>query len=228
MNSRTLEPEWFNTYWPPFRQHAHELLAWGYEDTRRKIEQNYEEEDITGFIAEAIQERLMAPDCPRWCEHYTLKENNPVPGKGLTGKHRKVPDFIFEYTVPPRPEYIFEAKRLRADKNSREGYYFHQGLARFLRGEYASKYLEAAMIGYMQCDTQEEWIDRLKQYLNKDAKKKTCKLRLKAPPRDEQVSHSIPKEWVSEHIRDTEDGIAVYHIIFDCCSSGEAFSNGND
>src|SRR5947209_8149388 len=170
MNSKTHDPVWFNTYWPPFRQHVHELLAWGYEDARSRITQDHEEEDMTGFIAEAIQERLIASDCPRWCEHYALKENNPVPGKGRTGKRRKVPDFIFELTVPPRPEYIFEAKRLRSNSSFREGYYFHKGLARFLHEEYASKYLEAGMIGYMQCDTSEEWIGRLKKYLEHDAK----------------------------------------------------------
>src|SRR5207249_8397156 len=134
----------FNTYWPLFREHVHELLAWGYEDARDKIGQNHEEEEITGFIAEAIQERLSAPDCPDWCGQYALKEDNPVPGRGLTGKRRKVPDFIFELTLPPRPLYIFEAKRLRQHKDFREGYYFgSKGLERFLRGEYASNYLEA-------------------------------------------------------------------------------------
>lgn len=160
----------------------------------------------------------MDSECPRWCEHYALKENNPVPGQGRTGRHRKVPDFIFEFTVPPRPEYIFEAKRLRKNKNFREGYYFGKGLERFLCGEYASRYLEAGMIGYIQCDTADDWVGRLKRHLNKDAEKKECKLRLKSLPQDEQIIDAIPKEWVSKHMRDVGNEIAIYHILLNCCS----------
>lgn len=218
MSSKTQEPVWFNTYWPPFRQHVHELLAWGYEDARSRITADHEEEEITGFIAEAIQKRLIASDCPRWCEHYALKENNPVPGKGRTGKRRKVPDFIFELTVPPRPEYIFEAKRLRQDSSFREGYYFHKGLVRFLREEYASKYLEAGMIGYIQCDTSDEWVGRLKQYLKHDAEHES-KFGLKSSPRDTQVLQAIPQEWISEHLRQTGNEIIIYHVLLNCQSS---------
>ena len=88
MGSTTHDPAWFHEYWLPFRRHVHELLAWGYEDAKSRITHNHEEEEITGFITEAIQNRLVTADCPRWCERYALKENNPVPGKGLTGKRR--------------------------------------------------------------------------------------------------------------------------------------------
>jgi hypothetical protein len=215
MEGKTHDPVWFQEYWPSFRQHVHELLAWGYEDAKSRITQNHEEEEITGFITEAIQNRLVTLDCPRWCEHYALKENNPVPGKGLTGKRRKVPDFIFELTVPPRPEYIFEAKRLRIESSFREGYYFHKGLARFLREEYASRYLEAGMLGYLQCDTPNEWIERLKSYLQHDAEH-DGKLHLKLPPHDVKVFPAFIQEWVSQHTRPTGNDIAIYHILFNC------------
>src|SRR5260370_34490155 len=186
LNPHYLDDKWSDRYWPEFRLHVHKLIAWGYEDARSRIRQDHEEEEITGFIAEAIQKRLSFPSCPRWCQRYTLKEDNPVPGKGLTGKRRKVPDFIVELTVPPRPEYIFEAKRLRTESSFREGYYFQKGLARFLREEYASRYLEAGMIGYMQCDTSNEWIERLKRYLQHDAEH-DGKLNVKLSPYDVQV-----------------------------------------
>jgi hypothetical protein len=211
----TLDPIWFHEYWPPFREQIHELLAWGYEDAKGWIRHNHEEEEITGFITEAIQNRLATAGCPVWCEHYAVKENNPVSGKGLTGKRRKVPDFIFELTSPPRPEYILEAKRLRAESQFREGYYFHKGLARFLREEYASRYLEAGMIGYIQCDTSDEWGERLKDYLKHDAEHDD-KLKLKSPPYDIQVFPTISQEWVSEHTRPTGNDIAIYHILLNC------------
>jgi hypothetical protein len=214
MENQTHDPVWFQEYWPPFRQHVHELLAWGYEDAKSNITPNHEEEEITGLITEAIQNRLVTSDCPRWCERYALKENNPVPGKGLTGKRRKVPDFLFELTVPPRPEYILEAKRLRIESSFREGYYFHKGLARFLREEYASRYLEAGMIGYMQCDTSDEWIERLKRYLRHDGK-----LNMKLVPYDVQVFPAFLQEWVSEHTRPTGNDIAIYHILLNCQSN---------
>lgn len=227
MNSITQDQEWFNMYWPAFRRHVHELLAWGYEDARRRIGADHKEETITGFIAEAIQERLEATDCPRWCEQYALKENNPVPGAGLTGKDRKVPDFIFEHTVPPRPQYIFEAKRLRPDRKYREAYYFNSGLKRFLTEKYASKYREAGMICYIQCDTRDKWIHRLKEYLNKDQANGNDELRLRSPLRDEQISQAITNEWVSEHVRDGGHEIAIYHITFDCCSSEDVLTDDN-
>jgi len=220
LNPHYLDDKWSDRYWPEFRLHVHKLIAWGYEDARSRIRQDHEEEEITGFIAEAIQKRLSFPSCPRWCQRYTLKEDNPVPGKGLTGKHRKVPDFIFEITVPPRPWYIFEAKRLRQHKNFRESYYLgDKGLGRFLRGEYASNYPEAGMIGYVQCDTLDDWRDRLKQYIVEDMKKKkNCKVHSNSDPREEQILSVFPEEWVSEHERLTGEGIAIYHILLDCCS----------
>src|SRR5438128_2213888 len=132
-SSKTLDPQWFYTYWPSFRQHAHELLAWGYKDARSEIGQVHEEEDITELIKAAIQERLEAFECPRWCEHYTVHEEEPVPGIGRKGKHRKKTDLTIEMTKFPRPRYIFEAKPLREDRNFREGYYFGTGLKRFLQ-----------------------------------------------------------------------------------------------
>ncbi len=220
-NPHYLDYKWSDKYWPEFRLHVHKLIAWGYEDARSKIGQDREEEEITGFIAEAIQERLSFPRCPRWCRRYALKEDNPVPGKSLTGKRRKVPDFIFELTIPPRPWYIFEAKRLRQHKDFRESYYLgNKGLGRFLRGEYASNYLEAGMIGYVQCDTLDDWTDRLKRYLVEDMREKNCKLRSKSSPREELVLNAFPKEWVSERERNTGKEIAIYHILLDCCSNG--------
>lgn len=217
-NRLTLNPQWFEAYWHPFRRHVHELLAWGYQDARCKFTQDHEEEEITGFIAEAIQERLESPICPRWCEHYALKENNPVAGKNLTGKHRKVPDFIFELTKYPRPEYIFEAKRLRSHRNFREKYYLEKGLKRFLQEEYASKYLEAGMIGYVQHDTVDDWIARLKRLLHEDLGKEDGPLTVKSLTHDELIVRTIPKEWLSSHMRASGHEITIYHIMFDCCS----------
>ena len=48
----------WDTYDQSFREDAHQLLAWGYQDARQLITSDREETDITGFITEAIQARL--------------------------------------------------------------------------------------------------------------------------------------------------------------------------
>jgi hypothetical protein len=50
------------------------MYVYGYEDANGIIMHYHEEEEITGFITEAIQNRLVTVDCPRWCEHYALQE----------------------------------------------------------------------------------------------------------------------------------------------------------
>jgi len=52
----------WNTYDQSFREDAHQLLAWGYQDARRLITPDREETEITGFIAEAIEARLDSPE----------------------------------------------------------------------------------------------------------------------------------------------------------------------
>ncbi len=91
------------------------------------------------------------------------------------------------------------------------------GLRRFLREEYASKYLEAGMIGYVQCDTTGLWMDQLKRCILDDAKKK-CELRLVSSPQNAQIYNAIPEEWSSVHVRDSGKEIAIYHMLLDYCS----------
>ena len=88
----------------------------------------------------------------------------------------------------------------------------------WLREEYASRYLEAGMIGYVQCDTSDEWVVRLKDYLKHDAMH-DCKLKLKSTPYEVQVFPAISQGWVSEHTRQTGNDIAIYHVLLNCQSN---------
>src|SRR4051794_24527340 len=112
----THEVGW-SSYEQSFREDAHQLLAWGYQDSRHRISSELEEPDITGFIVEAIEVRLNAPDIDERFDRYCIKEDNPAPGEGRTGKRRRRMDVIVECTHRPRPKvrpkFIFEAKRLR-------------------------------------------------------------------------------------------------------------------
>ena len=106
----------WDAYEQSFREDAHQLLAWGYQDARQLITPDREETEITGFVTEAIQARLSSAEIDECFDRYSLKDDNPVPGEGRTGKRRLKIDIIIESSFRPRhksrPWYTFEAKRL--------------------------------------------------------------------------------------------------------------------
>src|SRR5438067_2223501 len=109
----SLDPAWSN-YLVAFRRDAHQLLVWGYEDARPLIKPDHEEEEITGFIAEAIDRRLDDPATPDYWDRYDIREEPRVRNSGKTGKRRKRLDIIVRSSaMKPRPEFMFEAKRLK-------------------------------------------------------------------------------------------------------------------
>ena len=213
-----LDATYVDEYRSAYREHVHTLLAWGYADSRSKILVKYDEPAITGFIAEAIQDRLDAPDSPSWCDQIAIKDDPPIPGGGRTGRRRWRPDLIFESVEKrPRPKYHFEAKRLRKQLNkSIEAYLGVEGLQCFLSGRYASESDEAGMLGYVQCDDVNTWMDRLRSMIDQDCQSKN-ELFLLSPQCTVQVVDAFPLEWVSKHKRSTGRGIIVHHILLDYC-----------
>lgn len=188
------------------------MLAWGYEDARSKILGNHEETEITGFISEAIDKRLMGFSTPARFDRYALKEDNPVPGEGRTGKRRRRLDIVLERAQRgPRPRYVFEGKRLRKNSHSIKTYCGEDGLLRFVEGRYAAEYPEAAMVAYVQSDTPAYWIERLTKVLARDHG-----LRISKDLRKEVVLKSLDDTWVSEHRRDRSNPISLYHIMLLC------------
>jgi hypothetical protein len=147
-----------------------------------------------------------------------LQEDPPIAGESRTGRRRRRPDIIFaSVNKRPRPRYFFESKRLREQKTHRENYYLgEEGLGCFISGAYAKNFDEAGMLGYVQCDTVDQWVKRLKLAIDNDAGSDN-KLLLKPPQREIQVIDEIPQEWVSEHHRNTGGNISIYHILLDCC-----------
>jgi hypothetical protein len=99
INSKTIRPElkYFGSFSDAFRIKAHTLISWGYMGAVTRIKHNsHEETTITGYIAEAITNRLCAFDCPLWCENFSVMENRPVEMNGCEGKTRPQPDLIIE------------------------------------------------------------------------------------------------------------------------------------
>jgi hypothetical protein len=216
LNSFTLD-----AYFYGFRRDAHQLLAWGHQEALPQIHCNLTEEEITGLIIEAMREKLKDPTIPeRFYDRYSVGEEKPLAVEGRTGKRRRKLDIVVESNLPReiRPEYIFEAKRLRKNGYPIGKYVGKDGLQCFVKGVYASQYPEAAMVGYVQSDAASYWESELKRSFDEDIHKDLCIIQLLQKVK---VLSSIPDVWVSEHERVTGSSIAIYHIFFNCSASAE-------
>lgn len=205
---------WSATYWSQFRKHSHMLLLWGYQDARHQIGSDDEEDDITGCIVTAIKQRLRQFHTPRWLKQYFVAENEPQPDAIRTGKRRRRTDIRIERNGKGRPEYIFEAKRLHYPKHRREQDYIHEGLQRFISGQYALRYPEAAMLGYIQTDDSVIWQQKIKAAIDTEGHA----LGLRSRQKDELVLEIFSCEWKSTHQRNNDTVIVIYHILIDCTS----------
>jgi hypothetical protein len=194
-----------------FRRDSHQLLAWGHQDASPQIHCDLMEEEITGLIVEAIEQRLDDPTTPEKFDRYSVDEEKPIAIEGRTGKNRRRLDLVVvSGQSRPRPKYIFEAKRLRKNGYPIGKYIGEDGLQCFSKGVYASQYPEAAMVAYIQSDTASYWEKELKRTINDDL---SC---TKQPSEKVPVIESISDVWVSEHEREHSSSIIVYHIFLNC------------
>jgi len=222
MTDTKVPKQWANLYWEQFRVHVHTILLNGYQLALNKIrlEHGCEETAITGFLVEGMRKWLITG--PGWCDGFHIDEDRPVPGKTKFGKeregrNRQRPDIIILYANRPRPEYFFEAKRLRKMGDSGE-YTTSKGMGCFINGEYAPDYDEAAMLGYIEIESSEYWRD----FLKKEIDVIHTELFLLPPQRDINVIPNLDAEWKSGHDRNgIGRPIDILHILLDCrpCSS---------
>ncbi|MCP4371273.1 MAG: hypothetical protein GY797_24630 [Deltaproteobacteria bacterium] len=204
----------FQTFSPFFRRHAHLLIYLGYTDSHHRMKSNDKEPAITGFITEAINNRFRTQkNPPRWYNHYSVKDDPPIEAEGRVGGERLRLDIIIEATWKGRPEYCFEAKRLRKNGFPSSKYVGESGMGCFINGLYASRYQEAAMLGYVQSDSVEQWRNKIRGEIDKKAKE----LRLIPPQRNEKIIDTFPFEWTSEHRRENiSHPITIFHILLKC------------
>jgi hypothetical protein len=215
MKSNTPDPSHFQSWKVAFRKNAHLLINAGYSASRTKITTNeHKEEHITEFIVCGIKDWMRRRDRPPWCKYYSVHEEAPVTRKGKHGKSRPRTDIFIELGSRERPEYVFEAKRLRTNGYGAGKYTGVEGMGCFTEGIYAAGYNEAAMLGYMQSDTLLEWKKRVMKSVTENA----SNLYLQSPQYDEVVIPDFPLEWVSEHARIKAIGkpIRIYHVLLDC------------
>ncbi len=216
MKSNKPDPPHFQPWKVAFRERAHLLISAGYTAGRYKIESDgHNEEHITEFIVCGMKDWMCRRSRPSWCKYYSVHEEAPVSRKDSHGKSRLRTDIFVELCSRlERPEYVFEAKRLRTDGYGVSRYTGLGGMGCFTEGIYAPGYDEAAMLGYIQSNTLFEWKERVK----KSIMEKEADLYLKAPQYDEVVIAEFPLEWVSEHERKNSKNrfVRIYHILLDC------------
>lgn len=219
MGAENLNSFTLNSYFYGFRRDAHQLLVWGYQEALPQIHCDLEEEEITGVIVEAMREKLKDTAIPeRFYDRYSVGEEKPLAVEGRTGKRRRKLDIVVESNLPRevRPEYIFEAKRLRKNGYPIGKYVGKDGLQCFVKEVYASQYPEAAMVGYVQSNSTSYWESELNRRFDEDLNND---LRIIQLLQKDPVLSSMPDVWVSEHERITGSAIAVYHIFLNCSAS---------
>src|SRR5712691_5124297 len=199
MKSNKSDPSNFPSWKVAFRKNAHLLINAGYTACRSKIATDkHKEEHITEIIVCCINDWMRHSGRPLWCKYYSVHEEAPVSGKGGHGKSRTRTDIFIELgSRRERPIYVFEAKRLRTKGFGASKYIGVEGMGCFTEGIYAEGYDEAAMLGYVQSNTLNEWKKRVKKSITENA----ASLYLQSALFDEVVIAEFPLEWVSEHER---------------------------
>jgi hypothetical protein len=218
MTRSKISSELFDPMWRAFRRHCHRLLALGYQGALHKIRHEAAQEtDITNYLCDAMDNCLRTLPDGDWLKKLYVKDDPHVGGEGRTGKKRLKADIIIGLTKGTRPEFVFEAKLLRRKEAPASRYIGMDGMGCFLNGRYASEYIEAAMIGYVQSDTLEHWQATLQAEIEAKAQS------LEMDHIEKQVSFpdSFPLEWSSSHRRKEAASVKLFHILLDC-RKGEA------
>jgi hypothetical protein len=211
-----LADAFLEAYQPRLHEVAHQILVWGYQGARAKIHENREEEEITGFLLDAMHAKLSDPDIPAFYDHFEPHGEWRVSTNTRTGKARQRIDIVIRRTRPrPRVGFAFEAKRLRANGHPIGDYTGAEGMLCFLRCDYAQGDPEAAMLGYVQSDDAARWFGELE----KKFKDNSATLACTSPLAKATVITELSDEWVSEHRRTDGTALRLYHIFLDCIRS---------
>ncbi len=159
-----------DAYLGELRRHAHALVAMGYARLDPRRYQDSEEPDITGELANAMQEAMEDPEAPAWADHYTLCDDPPLNVEGKLGKRRPRVDIEFQRVQHgPRPRLRFEAKRLDPGHPATI-YLGAEGMGCFLSGRYPAPTGEAGMLGYVQSGNEDVWASKIRTRLGTHAR----------------------------------------------------------
>ncbi len=191
-----------------FLRHVHHLIGQGFQAISAQDLSAKEEPQITGILTAAIEAFLECPRSPDWVEQYHIQDERHLGDSEREGKKRLRVDIELSSSQHrPRPRFQIEAKRLRDPaQNSLVAYLGYDGLGSFLSGRYAAAEPWAGMMGFVQSDTTEGWIR---------------KIRLELPEssafRPETFSPRLTDVYRSNHQRSNSDELEVHHFFLNCC-----------
>jgi len=223
MISGTLNALW-DSYGEAFRLHAHQLLAWAYNDVRTRLHPELEEPDITGLLAEAIKFRLNHhPDTPDEYLHYWPGDQEPISPGGQLGNDRLRLDItIIRTGVRPRLSFIFEAKRLRTGGFPIGKYTGEGGMGDFIQCRYGEEHPEAAMVGLFQNKDAMYWQEELRRVFREDQTVAVSRLGIEKELHKVNILPSLPDEFRSVHKRTSGQYIDLYHVFLDCTDGAKS------
>jgi hypothetical protein len=205
-----------DAYRDGFREDAHQLLAWGFQDVRSSIQPDTGETVVTGLIAEAIERRLGDPRTDeRYFWLYDVTDDSVLHGEGRTGNSRRRADIsIRSKAFRPAARYIFEAKRLSKPSNTITRYLGPEGMRRFISDtSYSRNATGAAMVGYVQTGTTDEWVEKLSNaFTGAGVDEHSLLVALK-----QLVSACGLTHWyVSVHRKHDATDVEICHVLLDC------------
>ena len=196
---------------------VHELLKLGYQRLDRVSCRTAHENDISGDLADSIEDVL--DDAPgdashEWMNRFSVHNEAPVRDPRRKGKRRRRVDIRIDSAMRrPRTRFAFEAKPLGTGHSVRK-YLGHNGLGRFLRGEYARTEDTAGMLGYVQSDKPADWAERIGRTLGESPVDY-----LVLPQgnwRRASLVDGLEHTYCSSHSRQTVNTpIDIYHTLLD-------------
>jgi hypothetical protein len=198
------------------RGHAIHLLKLGHATLDPTSFIKSQEEDITGKLKEAIEYIIeQAPNAPAWVARYTVYDEEKPTGTRKRGKDRPRIDITIKRRWKlrePHPRFRFEAKRLKADKRI-SPYFGKEGIGCFLRGTYPLTHAEAAMIGYVQAGSLEEWEARLGNYV----RRKGRRLRIIPGGTWQNYECALPHSSLTRHHHSKFPAVDIIHVLLGFC-----------
>ncbi len=222
MTRSKISPKLAAPTWAAFRRRCHQLLAIGYQRALPQILSGRDDEpDITDYICRGIREWFA--ENPRESFGFDVNDDVPRSENERVGKDRQKPDLIFVIAGYHRPEFFVEAKRLHRTKAPAPRYVGKEGMGCFISGSYARKWLEAAMVGYVQSDTLDHWQATLQEKIEADSQA----LEMDGIEKQTFFPDSFPLEWSSSHRRKEAPSVKLFHILLDCRKDETATTSKN-
>jgi hypothetical protein len=221
MIAQTLAGEW-DDYLAVLREDAHQLLAWSYAATRAELPKARDEYDITGLLADAMDQRINDPQTPERFMFYSVHNERPISPAGEHGKKRPKLDIQIERCgVRPKRFYTLEAKRLRDDERSGVSasishYFGGEGVGRFVAGRYDGESAEAAMLGCIQAHDAGFWFGVFNTTLAEDVRSGRNEFNIIEQLQRCSVIAELTDEASTVHRRPSGSTIRLLHILLDC------------